>query len=365
LVATSQHLAAGGGSPLLLGFGPPRLTARDLDPTPLSAQQVQQLVHLKPPAVTAGAALVVDIATQTVLYQKEANRRWAPASTTKMMTAMVALERGNLNDLVTVQAQDLSVASAIGLAPGEVWRLEDLVYDLLLPSDNAVGRVIGRHIAGSEEAFVALMNAEAARWGLQDTHFVNTHGLDEPEHYSTAHDLAQIALHALSNPTFARMVSTPTWQVKQRTLRNTNELLGVYPGTIGVKTGTTDEAGDCLVSAASRADGQVLCVVLGSTDRYADSRVLLDYYYTNYSSVLLTLGPKGLNRVSSADGAPAVLVLRDQRRVLLARWQRPWLGLQRTGALAGMAGAEGSVGTARYTLGTALLAEMPMYAAAP
>ena len=353
------------GQGFCVGFGPPRLTAHDYDATPLWPAQVRQLCHMVVPAVDAAEALVVDEGSGTVLYAKNADQRWAPASTTKMMTALVALERGRLSDTVVIQPEDLAVASAIGLAPGETWTLEDLLYALLLPSDNAAALVIARHIAGSEQAFVALMNAKAAEWKLEGTHYANAHGLDDPQQYTTARDLAVIASHGLSQPEFARIVSTPQRQVKQRTLQNLNQLLGSYEGALGIKTGTTDAAGQCLVSAVSRPDGTVLCVVLGSSDRYRDSRALLDYYFANYFSPLLQLGPKGLNRVLTADGQQRVLMLKDHPRLLLPRWQASWLRVQFTDLSVGLGPSEGPVGKARFSLGPVPVAEYPVYAVAP
>lgn len=348
-----------------VGFGPPRLAARDFDPAPLWPAQARQLGRMAPPEVGSAAALLMDAASQTVLYQKDAARRWAPASTTKMVTALVALERSDLNSTVVVQPEDLAVASAVGLTAGETWRLEDLIYALLLSSDNAAGLAIARHVAGSVAGFVDLMNAQAARWGLEDTHFANPHGLDDPQQYSTAADLAQIALHGLAQPTFARIVATRERQAEGRTLRNLNELLGSYPGAEGVKTGTTDQAGQCLVSTVRRPDGWAVCVVLGSGDRYRDSRLLLDYYFGSYCSLPLRLGPVGLNRMAGPDGSQAALVLQEERRVLLPRWQLPWLRVHRLCPGLPPGGSGGPVGTARFALGDAVVAELPLYAAAP
>lgn len=350
------------GQSFCLGFGPPRLAAHDFDPHSLWPQQVQQLSHLSPPGMQAKAALLIDVATQTVLYEKDAGQRLPMASTTKMMTALVALERGKLSDPVTVQADDLAETSAVGLTAGEVWTLEDLLYALLLPSDNAAALVIARHIAGSPAAFVDMMNTQAAGWGLKDTHFVNPHGLDDPAHYSTAQDLAQIALHGLANPTFAAIVSTPERRVGTRTFQNLNQLLGTYEGTAGIKTGTTLAAGQCLVSLVGRPDGRTLCVILGSDDRYRDSRLLLDYYFANYCLVVLSLGPKGLNRLRQPDGKDGILVLQEHPQVLLARWQQPWLHAQ---PLGGDVAAGSPAGTVRFTLGPTLLKELPLYLSAP
>ena len=351
-------LVAGQG--FCVGFGPPRLAAGDFGRRPLWPGQVQELAaSARRPEVGAAAALLLDVSTQTVIYAKDATRRVAPASTTKMMTALVAIERGRLDDTVVIEPGDVVVGSAIGLSPGEVWTLRDLLYDLLLPSDNAAAVAIARHVAGSEAAFVGMMNAQAVEWGLRGTHFANPHGLDDPNHYSTATDLAQIALRGLTQPTFASIVSTRERKVGERLLRNLNELLGSYAGAEGVKTGTTDAAGQCLVAAAGRTEGRALVVVLGSADRYADARALLDYYSAHYRLVAPGLGPVGLNAVRQADGSRVVLALQSRPAILLPLWQVPWLRALRvsqTGAPAG---------TVRFVAGGAVLAEVPLEARAP
>jgi D-alanyl-D-alanine carboxypeptidase (penicillin-binding protein 5/6) len=315
---------------------------------------------MEPPTVGPAAALVEDFATQAIIYEHNADLRLAPASTTKMMTALIALQRGNLSERVRIQADDLRADSVVGLQPGEEWTLEELLYALLLPSDNASALVIARHIAGSEEAFVEMMNAQAAAWGLANTHFANPHGYDDPNHYSTARDLAAIALHGMEHPVFARIVATREYRVGSRTLVNLNQLLGLYEGIQGVKTGTTENAGQCLVSAAQRADGHVLCVVLGSSERYSDTRALLDYYFAHFVEVPLTLGPQALTRVHLTQGEDAVLALEQEAVVFLPRWQLPWLRVQRTVLpLKGLA-KQDRAGTAIFRLGAHVLAEVPL-----
>jgi D-alanyl-D-alanine carboxypeptidase (penicillin-binding protein 5/6) len=282
-----------------------------------------------------------------------------------MMTALVALAHAKLGDRVVLTASDLSVESFVGLTAGELWEIEDLLYALLLSSDNAAALALARHVAGSEAGFVQLMNEQARRWGLENTHFANPHGLDDPHHYSTAYDLAQIALRGLTDPVFASIVSTRQRQVGHRTLVNLNQLLGTYEGAVGIKTGTTPAAGQCLVSVVTRPDGHVLCVVLGSTDRYEDARLLLDSYFHNYVSFSLDLGPKGLNTISRRDGGEAVLVLEREERVLLPRWQLPWLRVQRVLAPARASDAGGLAGSARFTVRGALLADIALYEVAP
>jgi D-alanyl-D-alanine carboxypeptidase (penicillin-binding protein 5/6) len=348
------------GQAFCVGFGPPRLAAGDFGRAPLWPGQVQELAaSARQPQPGAVAALLVDVGTHTVIYSKDATRRVAPASTTKMMTALVAIQSGRLDDTVVIQPGDVEVGSAIGLSPGEQWTLRDLLYDLLLPSDNAAAVAIARHVAGSEAAFVAMMNAQAAEWGLKDTHFANPHGLDDPEHYTTASDLAQIALRGLAQPVFAGIVGTREKEVRGRVLHNLNELLGSYDGAQGIKTGTTDAAGQCLVAAAARPAGRALAVVLGSADRYADARALLDFYFAHYRVVAPGLGPVGLNASRQADGSRAILTLQTQPTILLPLWQVPWLQVVRVGQ------AGSPAGKARFVAGGRVLAEAPLQAVAP
>ena len=349
------------GQGVCAGFGPPQLAARDFDSTALWPEQVRELVAVgRQPQVDAKAALLIDMGSKAVLYEKNGTRRLPQASTTKMMTALVALERGNLSDTVVIEPGDLVVASAAGLRAGEMWTLGDLLYALMLPSDNAAAVVIARHVGGSEAAFVDMMNSKAAEWGLTDTHFANPHGLDDPAHHSSARDLAQIAMRGLAEPRFAAIVSTAEREAGGRTLRNLNQLLGSYVGAEGVKTGTTEGAGQCLVALAGRGERRVLSVVLGSDDRYRDTRALLDYYYANYRTVPLDLGPKGINVIRRSDGSKAVLALEGQPTALLPLWQLPWLQVLRV-----TPGAEGTAGMARFVAGGTLLAEEPLNALSP
>ncbi|MCL6429959.1 MAG: D-alanyl-D-alanine carboxypeptidase [Anaerolineae bacterium] len=358
-------LALALGQGFCVGFGPPRLSARDVDDNALWPHQVRLLGELSVPAVSSAAALLLDAGTGTRIYEKHASARLAPASTTKMVTALVAIERGHLDDTVTIYPADLTVESLLGLRVGETWSLEDLLYALLLSSDNAAALAIARHVAGSEAAFVSLMNEQVTRWGLRDTHFANPHGLDDPEHYSSAADLAEIALRCLENPVFAAIVRTRERRAGWRTLVNLNELLRSYEGAQGVKTGTTAAAGQCLVSIASRPGGRAVCVVLGSDDRYRDTRLLLDYYFAHYRAFGLQLGPKGLNRVREPDGREQVLIMDGHPQVLLPLWQLPWLRLHRVVPPLGPDEGGTAAGLACFRLGSAVLAEVPLQAVAP
>ncbi len=230
-------------------------------------------------------------------------------------------------------------------------------------SDNAVAETIARHVAGSEEAFVGLMNDWATAHDLRDTHFSNPHGMDEAMQFSSAHDLAIIGRHILENPILSTIVSTKEQWAASRLLENTNELLGTYPGANGVKTGTTDAAGQCLVASARRGEGWALAVVLGSLDRYADARALLDHYFAGYYRTILRLDASPLARIRDADGEWCPLIARDEVPVLLTRWQARYLcSFLRVETEDVSPGSEVPVGRVSYDLFGQTIAEVPVYA---
>lgn len=243
------------------------------------------------PQLTARAAVAMDRASGRILYRLDAARRLRPASTIKLMTALVALSRRKPDARIIVPDDVYTVTadvggSAMGLAPGEVLSLRDLLYGMLLPSGNDAAYTIAQNIGGSQRGFVALMNAEGSRLGLRDTHFTNASGLDEVGERTSARDLAVLARYVLHRePLVARIVRTGAYTIPASAshpafgLGTRNELLGVYAGADGVKTGTTGEAGQNLVASATRGQRRVLVVVLGATDRYADATALLDYAF--------------------------------------------------------------------------------------
>lgn len=343
---------------LHVAAAPPLLVSGTSPQWRLYPSQVRQVARLgQRPDLSAKAALLVDVDSQTILYEKEARRRLPPASTTKIMTAILALEKGKLNDRVTVPANLQVEGSLMGLQPGETLTLEELLYGLLLPSGNDAALVIAQHIGGSVEAFVAAMNAKAQALGLTDTHFENPNGLDGPNHYSSARDLWLLASYALRNPVFAKIVSTRTATVAGRELVNRNELLSSYPDADGVKTGTTDLAGECLVASVQRGGHRALVVILGSQDRYADARALLDYYFAHHGWLTLQLPKNALARVRDRQGQAYALSLVDRREVFLPRWEWPFVHPVIT-----LAAEQKGVpsGTARFRAGPLILGDVPV-----
>ena len=267
------------------------------------------------PTVSADAAVLMDVNTGQVLYQKNAFKKRPPASTTKILTAFLALEGGDLKQVVTVSKRAASTGeSSIYLQEGEKLTLEELIYGALLKSGNDACVAIAEQIAGTEENFVQLMNQKAKQLGALDSNFVNSNGLPAENHYSTAYDLAIITCYALQNPVFSTVVSTkdkvirgPGWQ---RHLQTTNRLLNSYAFADGVKTGTTNAAGPCLVASATQDNRRLVSVVLNSTDRFGDSTALLEYGFNNFSySQVLTKG-QHICRIPVIDGvSPEVLAV--------------------------------------------------------
>ncbi|WP_425061116.1 D-alanyl-D-alanine carboxypeptidase DacB [Sporomusa carbonis] len=245
-----------------------------------------------PPEVTAKAAIVIEASTGKVLYEKNAEERRYPASTTKIMTLITALEYGKLDDIVTTSANAANTeGSSLWLSPGEQLKMLDMLYGVMLVSGNDATVAIAEHISGSVDKFARLMTEKAHAIGAENSNFTNTSGLPDENHYTTAHDLAKITAYGYKNPLFAQIVSTEhkviPWPGKDhdRDLYNENKMLWLYDGANGVKTGYTDAAGRCLVSAAKKNGIQLVAVVLDSEYMWDDSIKLLDYGYTQLQQV--------------------------------------------------------------------------------
>lgn len=244
------------------------------------------------PQIRAQAAVLLDARTGQVIFDKNMHKRYAPASTTKIMTAILAIESGRLTDTVKVSINAASTpGSSMHLYAGQTLTLQELVTGLLLRSGNDAAVAIAEYLAGSVGAFAAIMNQKAEILGAHNTHFVNPHGLTKPDHYSSAFDLAWIARYALINPTFAEIVNTKETAIEwldrrgrgqDRNLRNTNKLLWMLEEADGVKTGTTNAAGPCLVSSATRGNHKLIAVVLHDHNRWYNSMQLLKYGFETY-----------------------------------------------------------------------------------
>jgi D-alanyl-D-alanine carboxypeptidase (penicillin-binding protein 5/6) len=244
-------------------------------------------VWAAPPPITAKTAIVMDAATGKVLFSKNAEERMYPASTTKIMTLIIALERGNLDDIVTASANAANTeGSTLWLAAGEKEKLSDLLYGMMLVSGNDATVAVAEHIAGSVANYAKLMTEKAHAIGAVNTNFVNPNGLPDPNHYTTAHDLARIAAYGYTIPMFREIVSTKhhimPWPGKgcDRDLYNENRMLWLYKGADGVKTGYTEAAGRVLVSGAERNGIQLITVVMDDEHMWEDSTALMNYGFS-------------------------------------------------------------------------------------
>ena len=237
------------------------------------------------PEVSARGAVLMEADSKSIVFEKDAHVRLPMASTTKIMTALVAIENGQLDKTVKIPDTAVGVeGSSVYLKAGEELTLEELLYAVLLESANDAATAVAIEVGGSVENFARMMNEKARSLGLSDTHFTNPHGLDNEEHYTTASDLAVIAASALENDTFAKIVSTYKTTIPgsdyDRVLVNHNRLLKTYSGSVGVKTGYTKRSGRCLVSAAERDGVRLVAVTLSDPGDWKDHTAMLDYGFS-------------------------------------------------------------------------------------
>lgn len=339
-----------------------------------------------PPEISAAAVYVLDATVGTELYAINADDRRAPASLTKVATALVVLELADLDEMVTIEPGDLAdeSESRVGLEAGDKLSVRDLLYGLLIPSGNDAARALARHVGESlpsnndpTEAFVAEMNRLPEAVGLSNTRFANPTGLDQDNHFSTARDLALLTAQAMDDPLFAEIVGSPDATLPSQVrpdgypIATTNDLL--LDGTvIGVKTGTTEQAGGCLIAAVDIADNVVISVVLGSPvetaeddttespARFADTRSILDAMQTDYQwldplqlDAMGGLGEElGVWQAELPDGT-AIVVPSDRADELRYRL-----------LLGPAAEQDGAVGRVLFYVGDALLSEQSVVQAA-
>lgn len=272
--------------------------------------------------VSAGGVMLMDARTHKVLYAKTAHEKLPMASTTKIMTAILAIEAGNLDALVTVPQEAYGVeGSSMYLRLGEQISMRDLLYGLMLVSGNDAAVAIAVHVGGSVEGFAALMNAKAASLGAHNTHFVTPNGLPDPDHYTTAYDLALIACYAMQNETFREIVGTTYYQTTTgeiaRTVKNKNKILWEYEGGNGVKTGYTMAAGKCLVFAAEREGMQLVGVVLNCPDMFPSAKRLLDYGFETYQQETLVTADERIARVRVTGGKKNALEVAAKNDIII------------------------------------------------
>lgn len=259
-------------------------------------------------SINSKAAILVELSTGKILYEKNSTEKMYPASTTKIMTAIVVLENSNLTDTVTVSPSAITDIPAgyvtCDLQAGEELSVENLLYALMVPSANDAAYVLAEYVGGSVSSFANMMNQKAIELGCTNTHFVNPNGIHDEAQYSTAYDLYLIADYAMENETFRKLVSTTTYTLpatnkyptEDRVLETTNALIDpssqnyYYKYAVGIKTGYTSAAGNCLVSKASRDGLEFISVTLGGSAtssglnaRFVDTKTLFDYAYDNFT----------------------------------------------------------------------------------
>jgi serine-type D-Ala-D-Ala carboxypeptidase (penicillin-binding protein 5/6) len=269
---------------------PPTPTATESDaPTPPVPAPPRRIDAAPPPPVSARYAAILDEASGELLYGQDERTRVAPASLTKMITTLVALEREpGLERRIPVTISGSAMAardgsSIMGLEPGRQVSVATLLYGMMLPSGNDAAEQIAVSLAGSREKYVDWMNAAAGELGLQDTHFVNPSGMDAPGHYSSAYDLALLGRAAMRNETFRELAAAPSYAGDGYQLRNLNRLIGAYPGADGVKIGLTRAAGRTIVASATHDGHRVFVSLLKSQDTPGDSATLFDWVWRTFS----------------------------------------------------------------------------------
>lgn len=282
------------------------------------------------PRISADAAVLMDAVTGDVLLDKQAHKRRPPASTTKIMTAILGLELGRPDEIVTVSSKAAAVGeSTIHLDPGEKAVLYELITGALIKSGNDACVAIGEQIAGSEERFVRMMNQKALFLGAKDTHFENTNGLPNKNHYSTAYDLALIARYGLSLPSFSSITRQKETEIHflepdfMMDLRNTNKLLWNYPYADGVKTGTTNAAGKCLVASATKNGRQLIAVVLHAPDRFGDAQRMLEWGFNQTETVSVVKAGEPVAEFPMDNSEPLKALAEQSLDVSIAKSDQP------------------------------------------
>ncbi|NLK08762.1 MAG: D-alanyl-D-alanine carboxypeptidase [Firmicutes bacterium] len=327
--------------------------------------------YTKGPVIKAQSAVLLEATTGTILYAKNEHVRRPPTSTTKILTALMAFEGGRLEDIVSISRQAAGTrGSTARISSKQRIPLGELMYGLLLPSGNDAAVAIAEHLSGTEADFTEKMNARARELGALNTHFVNAHGLDHPNHYSTAFDLAMITKVALLYPTFVETVGqtqhSTEFDGSKWQWSTTNQLLFSFEGALGVKTGTTGGAGHCLVAAAARDGRLLISVVLASPNRWYESASLLEYGFKEFH--LMPLAQKGQDfaivtvkggvhqTIQALAGETHHKVVRDadvddiRSQIIISKITAPIRRGQKIGEI-------------RYTLHGELIAQIPLTAA--
>lgn len=302
---------------------------------------------------SAAAAILMDVDSGRVLYERNADARMLIASTTKIMTALVAIRDGDLSDTVKVSREAAyTEGSSMYLKEGEELTLETLLYGLLLCSGNDAAVAVAEHVGGSVERFVERMNDTALELGMGGSSFANPNGLDDEAHYSTARDMAVLARAAVEDETLVRIASTRTVTIGGRTMTNHNKLLSFMDGCIGLKTGYTKAAGRTLVSCAERGGQRLIAVTLQDGNDWADHQGLYDYGFTAYPARRMAQLGHEFSRAAVAGGMEEAvpLIAADSFAWPLGPGERLEAGVELDRELTAPVRAGARVGQAVFTL---------------
>lgn len=330
---------------------------------------------IKKSSLTAKAAALVDASNGRVLYEKNGYEELPMASTTKIMTCIIALENANLDDVVKISKYAASMPDVqLNAVAGEKFYLRDLLYSLMLESHNDVAVAIAEHVGGSVECFAMMMNAKAKELGCEHTNFVTPNGLDADGHYTTAVELSRIASYAIENETFVKIINTPSWQFSEInkgrgfSVNNKDRFLTIYNGAIGIKTGFTGKAGYCFVGAVQRNGKTFVSSVLGSgwpphkNYKWADTKSLMDYGVNNYEMQQVFYADKQFDPVVVVKGKDkyANLYYEGDISLLMREGEKVKIDYTLPALLKAPIMCDTEVGTAKYYIGDDLIAEIPI-----
>ena len=285
-------------------------------------------------AISAEKGFLTDAVTGKVLFEKKADERSLIASTTKIMTALVVCEQCNVLDRMRIPKEAVGIeGSSMYLQEGEILTIQELLYGLMLQSGNDAATALAIYCGGTVEGFAELMNDKARALGLKNTHFVNPSGLDDPNHFSTARDLAHLAAYAMQNPVFRQTVSTKVVNVAGRRLANHNKLLWRVGGVDGVKTGYTRAAGRILVSSAVQKGRRLIAVTIQAPNDWNDHQQMLENGFKNYADVhLISQGDcLGYASVTGGEKETVPLIAATDFTFSFASWEKPEIVVNETG----------------------------------
>lgn len=264
----------------------PEIELTEINPIPVLNPTQQPELFMA--SISAQSVVVIDVDSAAILLEKNSHQKVAPASTTKLMTALVARDNLSLDKLISVKEKPLGIGHTIGFKLGESFLAADVFKGLLINSGNDAAEVLAQNHPQGRAAFIEAMNAKAQALHLRESNFINPSGLDAAAHYTSAFDLSLISRQLMKDSFLKSLVGTQQAQITDQTglnqylFYNTNLLLGTEPGVVGIKTGTTDLAGEALITQVERDQHQVMIIVLGSENRYADTKKIIDWVFSNY-----------------------------------------------------------------------------------